>query len=308
MVIKDWLKILKRSGAKFLTDNCFQDSAAIAFYTIFSLPGIALISITIASSFFYDDAEVQSELLKQISLLMGQNSAEQVDQLINSDFFAFDTVIMKTFGTIILLVSTTTVFISLQESLNKIWKVKARPKRFLLRLLVNRLLSLAMVASVGFLLLVSLTMDTLMAMLRYLVADYLPVISIYLIMVINFIFTVAITWLVFASIYKVLPDVSTKWKDVWRGSLFTTMLFTAGKYLIAYYLSNTNLTDAYGAAGSLVALLAWVYYSIMILLFGAQFTYVYSDMKGRKIKTSRGSVAFKVVELPKESATEDSAK
>lgn len=293
-------KILLKTLKGFVRGNSFQNSAAIAFYTIFSLPGIAIISVVTASSFFYDDKEVQKEILKQVTLLIGENSADQVEQVMNSTFLSYESLMMKIIGAIVLLISTTTVFVSLQESLNSIWEVKSKPKKIIIKMIINRLLSLAMVAAIGFLVLVSLTMDTLLAMLKSVLAMKLSDHSFYIIIAINFTFSILISLLVFASIYKVLPDVNIQWKDVWAGAIFTTILFTAGKYLIAYYLTDNRLTDAYGAAGSLVALLAWVYYSILILLFGAQFTCVYSRRKGRRIKPSRGAVSIEIVEVKKD--------
>lgn len=297
--VKTWWKILVESLKKFADENTIQDCASIAFYAIFSLPGIAIISVMVASSFFYEHEQVKNELLKDITLLMGKSVEKQIDQIISSPIFSGESFIMKILGPIILVVSTTTVFIFLQDSLNKIWKVKARPKKRLIKFIIDRLISLEFVASIGFIIIVSLTMDTMIALLKVAMSDYMKSYSIYLVLGINSIFSIAVTILVFASVYKVLPDVEITWKDVWVGALVTTVIFSIGKYIIAYYLDTNNFDNAYGAAGSLVAMLTWVYFSVIILLLGAQFTYVYAQHKGRDIKPSKYAVAIEVMEMGK---------
>jgi membrane protein len=212
---------------------------------------------------------------------------------------------MKIVGAVALVISATTVFISLQDSLNFIWRIRPKPKTFILRFLISRLLSLAMVVSIGFLILVSLMADTLIALLRYTINDYLPAFSYYIILTINILFSLGIILLVFASIYKVLPDAQIKWKDVWIGAIVTTVFFTGGKYLISYYLTTSSVTDAYGAAGSLVILLLWVYYSVLILFFGAQFTFVYTKHKGRMIRPDKDAVSIRIEEIERGSLPVD---
>jgi membrane protein len=230
---------------------------------------------------------------------MGSNSAEQVEMLMSKAFFSEDSFVMKIVGIATLLISATTVFASLQDSINIFWNIRPKPKKEIIKFLLTRLLSLAMVASIGFLLLVSLMADTLMAIfkdaLSYLIADS----SYYLIWIINASVSLVIVTLVFALIFKVLPDAQVKWKHVWTGAIVTTVLFVIGKYLIGFYLSSSDLGDAYGAAGSLVALLSWVYYSVVILLFGAQFTFTYNQLKGRDILPNDGAVAIVIEEIDK---------
>jgi len=297
--LKIWGEIFSKAGKKFIDENSFLYSAGIAFYTIFSLPGIALITVFIASSFIYEDNEVKNELLRQVSLMVGQSSADQIEGLLERQIFTNEPFWVKTFGAIVLLVSTTTVFISLQNSLNSIWRIKPKPNKMILTFLFNRLVSLAMVASIGFVLMVSLTMDTLIAVLRNIIQDFIGDFSFYIVMVANYTFSVVITIIIFASIYKVLPDAKIKWKDVWVGAVATTIFFLVGKFLIALYLENSELGDAYGAAGSLVALLSWVYYSVLILIFGAHFTYTYINVRGRKIRPQKGAVKVDLVEIEK---------
>ena len=207
---------------------------------------------------------------------------------------------MKIVGSAVLLFSATTVLISLQDSLNKVWHIKPKPKKMILNFVLNRLISLAFVASLGFIILVSLTMDTLIALFKVAISTHLGIFSTYVILVVNFAFAEIVAVLVFASIYKWLPDIKIKWKDVWVGAIVTTIFFTTGKNLIAYYLSTTNFNDAYGAAGSLVATLAWIYYSMLILFFGAQFTFFYAKYTGRKILPGKDAIVVELSEVKNE--------
>ncbi|MEM9855730.1 MAG: YihY/virulence factor BrkB family protein [Bacteroidota bacterium] len=294
--IKNTFKLVVRSFQAFFESNPFRHSAAIAYYTIFSLPGIAIIAVIIAGS-FYERETVRNELLNQVTLLMGSNSANQIEMLMNKALFSEESIVMKIVGIVTLLISTTTVFASLQQSVNDIWHIKPKPDKEVFKFIWNRFLSLAMVASIGFLLLVSLMADTLMAILKDVVLSSFTDSSYYLIWALNISISLVLVTFIFALIYKVLPDAQVKWKHVWTGAMVTTGLFIAGKFLIGYYLSSSSLGDAYGAAGSLVALLTWVYYSVLIVLYGAQFTFTYNQMKGRNILPNKEAVAVKVQEL-----------
>ncbi len=291
-------RLIKKSFISFFSHNPFRHSAAIAYYTIFSLPGMAIIAVMVAGS-FYEREAVRTELLNQVGLLMGSSSAEQVKILMSKAFFTNESLIMELVGVITLLISATTVFVSLQDSINTIWHIRPKPRKEVFKFLINRLLSLAMIASIGFLLLVSLMADTLIAILKdtmsFLIADS----SYYFIWVLNIGLSLAIITFVFALIFKVLPDAKILWKHVWLGAIVTTALFVGGKFLIGYYLSSSSLGDAYGAASSLVALLAWVYYSVLILLYGAQFTFTYNQLKGRKIAPNKEAVSIVIEEIEK---------
>lgn len=288
--------VFRDTFKKFFDENPFRHSAAIAYYTIFSLPGIAIISVMIAGS-FYEDETVRNELIKQVSLLMGDSSAQQVELIMSRAFQSSDSLVMEIVGAITLLISATTVFVSLQDSLNTIWNIKPKPKKEIVKFFINRLWSLAMIASIGFLILVSLTVDTLLAIVKQAMSGHLEGTSYVLVLIVNVVLSLVIITFVFALIYKVLPDAQIKWNDVWKGAMVTTGLFVVGKYLIGYYLGTSNLGDAYGAAGSLVAMLAWIYYSVLILIFGAQFTFVYNKHKGRVIRPDKGAVAVVIEEV-----------
>lgn len=267
-------------------------SAAIAFYTIFSLPGILLVTVYIAGT-AYDQALVQSEMFNQIESLIGPQSAKEINKILLNVEQSGETNMAKTIGIVTLLFSATTVFVSLQEALNKIWGLKSKPKRGFLKLVFDRVLSLTMIVCIGFLLLVSLVVDTVVVLFRNELIEIFPGITSYFISMFNILFSLGVVTLIFGAIFKVLPDAKVKWRDVGIGAFITTLLFTLGKFLIGLYLGNSSLGTTYGAAGSLVLMLIWIYYSATILLLGAEFTYVYSKHIGSVILP--GKWAVKVV-------------
>lgn len=296
MTAQEWWQILKETGIKFIDDKPFVYSSSIAYFAIFSLPAMALLTVMIAGS-FYENETVKNEMLAQISQMAGSNSADEVERLMNKVTKHPENTLTKVISIGTLIFSATTVFAILQDSINAIWGIKPKPERGLVKFLVNRLLSLAMIASLGFLVVVSLVMDTLIALFRVFINQYFSWLAYYLLWSINTFISGAIIATVFALIYMVLPDAKIKWRYVWVGALITTILFFLGKYLIGLYLNTSNFTESYGAAGSLVALLAWVYYSVLILLFGAEFTYSYTKHVGAKIKPSEQAVAIKIEEI-----------
>src|SRR5699024_1270923 len=180
---------------------------------------------------------------------------------------------------------------SLQTALNNIWNVETTADRKLLDFLINKLLSLSMVIGIGFLLLVSLITDTLIVAFNDTLSRILSSGAFYIVSVLHIGISLLVLALIFAIIFKVLPDTRIEWRDVWKGALASTLLFTLGKYLISFYLGNSSLSSAYGAGGSLVILLLWIYYSTIILLLGAEFTYVYSQKAGRRIEPEKEAVA-----------------
>ncbi len=296
--IKKYFNVTKTTGVMFVQNDSFNYSAGIAFYTIFSLPAILLI-VTVVAGIIYKQDVVHTELMHQISFLIGPNGAEEINRIIQNTSISNASSLAKMIGIGTLIFSATTVFVSLQNSLNNIWHIKPKPKREILKFLLNRLMSLAMVICIGFLLLVSLVIDTLLVFLNDSIADLLSIDTYVLIKILNYSISFAVITLVFALIFKVLPDAKIRWKDVWIGALVTAFLFIVGKFLIGFYLGNSNIGNAYGAAGSTVIVLIWVYYSVLIVLFGAQFTYVYSNEIGRKIRPYSNAVKVEIREIEK---------
>lgn len=304
--LKKWWVIVKSTVQEFLQDKPFVYSSSIAYFAIFSLPAIAILTVMFAGA-IYENESVRSEMLAQISQIGGKNSALEIERLMDKIDRPSDSGITKIASITALIFSATTVFVILQNSINAIWNIKSKPEKGFVRFLINRLLSLAMIGSLGFLLLVSLVADTFIALFRNFLNEYLSGFVYQFVWPINTAVSTIIILVMFALIYKVLPDAIIRWKYVWVGSFITTVLFVFGKYVIGYYLSNSDLTESYGAAGSLVALLVWVYYSVLILLFGAEFTYVYTRHTGGEIIPSNQAVAIKIEEIEQEdySATLD---
>ena len=274
---------------KFVIDNSLNYSGSIAFFTIFSLPGI-LIGVLLIASPIFGEQVVKGELYNQINTLVGKSSADQIQNIVanleNAEFsyLAFFIALST------LVYGTTSVFASIQDGINVIWGLRLKPKRIALKFMLNRLLSIAMVVTIGFLMLISLSFDTLMVVLNDWMVEFFGASSANLTSVLEYLSFTIIVFFVFVMVYKVLPASSVSMKDICRGALLATVMFIIGKYLIGFYLGNSSFATAYGAAGSLVLLLIWVYYSSIILLFGAEFIEVYTRRKGRIISPASESV------------------
>jgi membrane protein len=281
MVSKIW-ELFKISAAEWWNDNTFRLSASLAFYTIFSIAPILVIAMSVAATVF-DEAAARAQIVSQMNELVGEDGGEAVDDLIQNARMTgggFATAM----GVILLLIGSTAVFAELQSALNLIWDVKAEPKRgWIASLLAARLRSLVIVVSFGFLLLVSLIISAGLAAAQGYVQENITGAGL-LWQIINFVVSLALVAIVFAMIYKYLPDVRLKWRDVLIGALVTAALFTLGKFLIGLYLGQMAVGSAYGAAGSFVVLLIWVYYSSLICFFGAEFTQVYARRYGSQIQ------------------------
>lgn len=299
---KSWA-ILKTTVMNFFDDDSMSYASSIAFYTIFSLPAILIIAISIGAA-FYERNVVQEELLSQVSRLVGPDSAKEIEAILSQATFDSTSAFAKIVGVITLIFSATTVFISLQASLNKIWGIKPKPKRGVVKFILNRLLSLAMVASVGFLLLVSLVIDALLVIFQGMLSKILEGITLYILNGVNIMISLVLITVIFGLLFKVLPDAKIRWRDVWVGAGVTTVLFTIGKFLIGFYLGNSSFNSAYGAAGSLVIILVWVYYSTVIFLFGAELTSVYTEMTGSHIQPYDTAVKVQMIELEKNEKNE----
>ena len=298
-VLRSTWKILKQTVLNFFQDDSFSYASSIAFYTIFSLPAILIISLSVGSTFYERDV-VQRELINQVARLVGTKSAADIEEiLINATLDSTGT-IAKIIGIATLVFSATTVFISLQTSINKIWGIKPKPERGFIKYIIDRLLSLAMVITLGFLLLVSLIIDTMLMVVQNGMSKVLAGWTLHIVSAMNIFISLAFITLIFAMMFKVLPDAKIKWRDVWVGSLVTTALFTAGKYLIGFYLGNSSVNSAYGAAGSLVIILIWVYYSTVIFLFGAELTSVYAEHTGSEITPYHHAVKVQMIEIEKD--------
>ncbi len=269
---------------KFLGDSPFEMAAALSFYTVLSLSPLVLIVVS-AAGLVWAEASVRAEILNQMGALIGPAGADAVRTVLDHSAFSAHTAMSMAMGIITLLFGATTVFAELQSALNRIWSVETSPQAtvrpaLLWSLVRTRLLALALIFVVGFLLLVSLVVSAGLAALHGYLARALPGGALVW-EAVNFLVSLAVISFLIAMVYRVLPDVRLGWGDVWGGAVVTAILFGIGKLLIGLYLGQTSVASAYGAAGSLVVLLLWVYYSSLIMFLGAEITAVHARHRHR---------------------------
>jgi membrane protein len=284
--------IFKETFNGFIDDNALKLSAALSYYTIFSLPPLLIIIISLSGVFFGVEA-VNGEIFGQINGLVGNDAALQIQETIKNVTLTNSSVFATAIGILILLIGASGVFAEIQDSVNFIWGIQAKPKRGFIKFLYNRLMSLSMIGSVGFLLLVSLIINSVTEILNKRLELIFPQETIVLFSIINTIIVFIIITLLFTIIFKTLPDGKIALSDSVIGASFTALLFMIGKFAIGAYLGSYNIGSIYGAAGSIILILAWVYYSAIILYFGAEFTKVYAQTHGNKIIPNDYSVQIK---------------
>ena len=296
--VKDIWAITKQSFIDFIDNKVFKLSAALAFYTIFSLPAMLIIIISV-SDIFYGRAAVEGTLYHQISNFVGADAALQIQQTIRGAALSNSSNFATIVGVVTLLFGATSVFSEIQDSINLIWKLKAKPRKGkgFLKMILNRLLSFSIVVTLSFLLLVSLMINGAMDALINHLTKIFPQLTVILVYALNLLLTFSITALLFAMIFKVLPEAKIKWKHVRAGAFTTALLFMIGKFLIGYYLGQSKMSSTYGTAGSVIVILLWVYYSAMILYFGAVITHVYAVHTGSRIYPNEYAVWVQQIEV-----------
>ncbi|KQS47711.1 MULTISPECIES: YihY/virulence factor BrkB family protein [Flavobacterium] len=285
---KTWY-LLKNTISEFNDDNAIKLSASLSYYTIFAIPPLMIIIITLCGFFFGKDA-VTGELYGQINRLVGNDAAIQIQNAIKNVELSDSNAFAAIFGGVMLLIGASGVFAEIQSSINFIWGLKAKPNKGFKKFIQNRLMSFSMIVSVGFLLLVSLLVNSVMDLLSAKLRSYFQEGTIYIFYVLNLLLVFAIITLLFTIIFRTLPDGKIRWKDAFIGSSFTAVLFMVGKFAIGLYLGNSTVASVYGAAGSIIIILVWVYYSAIILYFGAEFTKVYAKAYGGSISPNEYSV------------------
>ncbi|BFM44435.1 YihY/virulence factor BrkB family protein [Flavobacterium sp. CFS9] len=288
---KTWY-LLRTTFLEFNDDNAIKLSAALSYYTIFALPPLLIIIITICGFFFGEEA-VTGELYGQINRLVGNDAAIQIQDAIKNVQLSDSNVFVTIFGVVMLLIGASGVFAEIQSSINFIWGLRAKPNKGLKKFIQNRIMSFSMIVSVGFLMLVSLMLNAVLDVLNARLKLYLADSTVYLFYIINLIIVLGSITLLFAIIFRTLPDGIIKWRDAFIGAGCTAILFMIGKFAIGFYLGNSTIASVYGAAGSVIIILVWVYYSAIILYFGAEFTKVYAKTYGGKIAPNGYSVEIK---------------
>jgi membrane protein len=292
---KDFWWLLKTASLGSVKHRILKLSSSLAFYTIFSL-GPMLLVIIFVSNIFWGRQAIEGTIYHQISGFVGDGAALQIQEIIKNSSINGNSFIALV-GFLVLIIAATTVFTEMQSSLNVIWNLKVKEGRPWLKMLKDRLLSFSLVAGLGFLLLVSLIINGLLEGFMSNLQEMFPDITMVGVYVVNLVLTLFVVALLFAIIFKVLPDAIIQWKHVVVGSLFTAGLFMIGKFCLALYIDNSHLGSTYGSAGSLVILLLWIYYSSIVLYFGAEFTKVYALKYGGLIKPKEYATTVEVVQI-----------
>jgi membrane protein len=290
-----WL-VLKNSFKGFSDDKVMKLSAALAYYTVFSIGPLLIVIVSICSLFFGREA-IEGTIYGQIQSFVGHDAAVQLQEIIKNAAIGGKGKIAAIIGIITLLIGATSMFGEMQDSINMIWNLKAKPRSAWWILVKNRLLSFGVIASLGFLLLVSLSVSGIIEGLSDRLQKHFHQVTIAFFYVVNLVINFGVISVLFAVIFRVLPDARIKWKDVLAGAIATAVLFMIGKFAISFYISKSNVGSTYGTAGSLVILLVWIYYSSIILYYGAEFTKAYALKYGSEIIPNEYTVVAEKVEV-----------
>lgn len=292
--------VVKRASSRFKEADPIVYSAAIAFFTLFSMPPILLIIVRVAGAVIGPDA-IKSEVYNQVREKVGEGSAEQIKTVLEQGRELSGDTWTNIMTVVLLVFVATVVFNFIKKALNSIWGVKPKPKKGILKFVFDRLLSLLLIIVLGIFLVASLLADTLINSFTDILANELLGLTPYLAIILNILSSYILVTISFALLFKYLPDIKIHWKPVWVGALFTALLFTIGKYVMGTIISTTNVTTTYGAAGSLAAILLWVFYSSVLVLVGALVTKIYFLHKGHAIEPSSNAVAIETREIERES-------
>ena len=279
-----WWQLTKETASEWMNANPFRLAAALAYYTLFSMAPLLVVVMGIAGLVFGEEA-ARGQIFGPLQSILGSKSADAVQNAVSAASVKSSGVLATIVGVVALLVGASAVFGELQDALNTIWNAKASPDAGMWDLVRKRLLSVAMVAVIGFLLLVSLTISAMLNAAGKYFGGALPIPS-FVLELLNFVVSFGVTTILFAALFKVLPDIDTEWSDVWIGAVATATLFTIGKSLIGIYIGRMALDSTYGAAASLLVVLVWIYYSSLIFFFGAEFTHVYAQSHGSQARRS----------------------
>lgn len=282
----------------FINDRGLKLSASLAYYTVFSMAPLLIIVMSVAGLFFHHDAAANA-IYPHIVRYVGASAAAQIQDILKNLALSGKSGIAATIGIITLMLGASSIFIEIQDSLNIIWRVKAKPKRGWLRLIQNRFLSFSLIIGVGFLLLVSLIINLVMSAIGNWMEQFLHAVTTVVIKAVNLGITFITISVLFGIIFKFLPDVKIRWRDVRSGAFFTAIFFMLGQYGISLYIQYTAKSSSYGAAGSILIVLLWIYYTSAILYIGAEFTQVHAEARGRRIEPAEYAVHVEQTEVEK---------
>ncbi len=294
--LKGMLEVFVNSIKGFHENKVTKLSGSLAFYTVFSMGPLIIVVISLGSMFLGKEA-MEGRVYAQMAGFIGSDSAEALQQIIIKASLAGKSKMAAIVGGVILLIGATSVFAEIQDSINTIWGLKPKPKRGWVKFLEDRFLSFSVIIGLGFLLLVSLLLSTIIDGFSDHLKARFPEVTIMVFYATNLIITLVVTTLIFGFIFKVLPDATIKWKDVIVGAITTALLFMLGKFGMSLYISKSQVGSTYGAAGSLVVLLLWIFYSSIVLYYGAEFTKAFAIKYGSKIYPNQYAVTTKLVEV-----------
>jgi membrane protein len=294
--LKEIWKVIVHSFKNFGEDKVLKLSASLAYTTTFSF-GPLLVVIIFLCSFFLGEEAIQGKIYETMQQFVGKDAALQLQTIIKNASLSGKETLAAVIGIVTLLFSATAVFAEIQDSINTIWGFKAKPQKGVWQFIRNRMLSFSIIVSLGFILLVSLAVTSVVEGLSNRLKAYLPDITVILFNILNFIISFIVITGLFLLIFKILPDAKTKWKDVLPGALASGILFMVGKFGVSFYIGTSDIGSTYGAAGSLVILLLWVYYSAIVLYLGAEFAKSWSANKGSSLQPNDYAVALKKVEI-----------
>lgn len=294
---KIW-SITKKTFANFFEHNALKLSASLAFFTVFSLPGLLIIIIWV-SKLFYKTELVEGSIFSQLEGFLGASAAENIRETLQNSLVTATGPVATIIGVVALIIGATSVFGDIQDSIDKIWNLKSKPKKGhgLLKLLFDRFISFSMIITLAFIMLVSLVLNGLMDYFLDSFMQNYPGVAVILVYIVHIFTTFLVTAFIFAAIFKVLPDAVIKWKHVRTGAIITAILFMAGRFAIGYLLAQNKMTSAYGAAGSVIVVLLWVFYSSTILYFGATLTHILVIEKGSRIYPNKYAVWVQEIEV-----------
>ena len=289
-------KAMKKAAVDFNDDNGFKMAASLSYSMIFSIAPFLIVAISLAGIIWGQEA-AEGRIYEQIKDLVGASPAQQIQDIITNIQRSHHTVAGAIVGGAILLIGATGVFTEIQGSINYMWSILSKPKKGWLKFLMNRLLSFSLIVAFGFISMVSLVVNSLMDILGDFLKRYFTHFTVYFFYTVNLVLTLAVIIVLFMIVFRILPDAIISWKDSFIGALFTGLLFIVGKLLISLYLSHSSIGVLYGAAASIMLILTWVYYSSIILYYGAEFTRAYAQLVGRSIRPNSTAVYIEKKEV-----------
>lgn len=283
--MKAYFTLLQKTIKQWLKNSPFEQSAVIAYYTLFSLPSLLVIIISVAG-YFFGKSSVQNRIINQLGEFIGMDTAESIERIITNVSIEDSSTltVLISFGTLVF--GATGAFFQLKKAMNKIWSVREK-KSSIVMMIVNRVISLGMILVVGFMLMISLIINTIVTALGDYLAQYAPDLSAMTLQIVNFLLSYIFIGVLFAAIFKWLPDIKIRWRITFIGASFTTVLFLIAVYGLGFYFGQSNPASVFGGASSVILIMLWIYYSCLILFLGAEFTVQYALFKGERIQFNR---------------------